>query len=187
MGASADQFHDGWMRSPGHRANILDPVADSVGVAVVEGSVDLYAVEDFAHAVRVLSIEEQEKRVGELLTARGLRLLKIGDDARKSCELDRDYVGNSKAKYIAHYETPDISRFPGNIEKEIQSPATSLRQWAPAPGKGPRGLRASASSCCSIDAEGAQKRRKISGSRKSTIDETSKAVRWPNLATIDLR
>jgi hypothetical protein len=50
-----------------------------------------------------------------------LKLINIGSDARKSCELEQDYVGNSKAKYIAHYETPNISQLPGNLEKEIQS------------------------------------------------------------------
>lgn len=121
MADSADKFHDGWMHSPGHRANILDQVADSVGIAVVEGEGELYAVEDFARAVVVLSIAEQEKRVGEILAARGLRLFSIGSDARKSCELDRGYVGNSKATYIAHYETPDISQLPETLEKEIRS------------------------------------------------------------------
>ena len=62
-GWSAEKFHDGWMHSPGHRANILDDAVDSIGIAVVEGEVDLYAVEDFARAVTVLSLEEQEKRV----------------------------------------------------------------------------------------------------------------------------
>jgi len=119
VAVSADKFHDGWMSSPGHRANILDADSDSVGIAVVEGE-ELYAVEDFSRAVVVLSIEEQEKRVGELLLSRGLHLLNLGNDARKSCELDRDYLGNSKPKYIAHYETPDLSQLPETVEKEIQ-------------------------------------------------------------------
>ena len=121
MAVSAEKFHDGWMHSPGHRANILDAESDSVGIAVVEGNEELYAVEDFSRAVVMLSIEEQEKRVGELLTSRGLRLLDLGNDVRKSCELDRDYVGNSKPRYVAHYETPDISQLPETVEKEIQS------------------------------------------------------------------
>lgn len=121
MGASAEKFHAGWMNSPGHRANILDNDVDSIGIAVVEGEVDLYAVEDFAHAVALLSIDEQEKRVGEVLAARGLRLINIGSDARKSCELDQDYVGNSKARYVAHYQTPTIAQLPRTVEKEIQS------------------------------------------------------------------
>ena len=121
MAAYADRFHEGWMHSPGHRANILDAGSDSVGIAVVEGGEQLFAVEDFARVVTLLSIEEQEKQIGKLLAARGLRLLKIGDDARKSCELDREYAGSSKPKYIAHYETPNISELPEGLEKELQS------------------------------------------------------------------
>src|SRR4029077_266044 len=74
MAVDSDKFHGGLMNSPGHRANILDADSDSIRIAVVEGEVELYAVEDFAHAVAVLSIEEQEKRVGGILVARGLNL-----------------------------------------------------------------------------------------------------------------
>ena len=140
MGASADKFHDGWMHSPGHRANILDDAVDSIGIGVVEGEAQLYAVEDFAHAVVVLSIGEQEKRVGETLLARGLNLINIGSDARKSCELDRGYVGNSKAKYIAHYETPNISQLPGTLEKEIQSRRFKSAAVGACPQKGALGF-----------------------------------------------
>jgi hypothetical protein len=121
MGASADKFHDGWMHSPGHRANILDAVSDSVGIAVVEGGEQVFAVEDFARVVTLLPIEQQEKRVGKLIAARGLRLLNIGDDARKNCDLDRDYAGRDKPRYVAHYETPDISQLPEGLKKELQS------------------------------------------------------------------
>jgi hypothetical protein len=120
MAAYADRFHDGWMHSPGHRANILIPLTIPSGSAVVRAAA-VFAVEDFARVVTLLSIEEQEKRIGQLLAARGLRLLKIGDDARKSCELDRDYAGSNKPKYIAHYETPHISELPEGLEKELQS------------------------------------------------------------------
>jgi len=121
MAAYADRFHDGWMHSPGHRANILDAAIDSIGIAVVDGGEQLFAVEDFARVVTLLSIEEQEKRIGKLVSAHGLRLLKIGDDARKSCELDREYAGSSEPRYIAHYETPNISQLPEGLEKELQS------------------------------------------------------------------
>lgn len=140
MADSADKFHDGWMHSPGHRANILDQVADSVGIAVIEGEGELYAVEDFARAVTVLSTEEQEKRVGEILAARGLRLISIGSDARKSCEMDRDFVGNSKTKYVAHYETPYISQLPETLEKEIQSHRFKSAAVGACPSKEPSGF-----------------------------------------------
>jgi hypothetical protein len=121
MAADASKFHEGWMHSPGHRANILDAGSDSVGIGVAESGEQLFAVEDFARVVTPLSIEEQEKRIGKLIAARGLRLLQIGDHARKSCELDREYAGNSKPRYIAHYETPDISQLPEGLNKELQS------------------------------------------------------------------
>jgi hypothetical protein len=38
------------MNSPPHRANILDPELDSLGVAVVERNGELFAVQDFALA-----------------------------------------------------------------------------------------------------------------------------------------
>jgi len=120
-GADESKFHDGWMNSPGHRANILDARVDSIGIAVVEGGELLFAVENFAQAVPVLSIQEQEKQVGALLVARGLRLLKIENDARESCKLDRDLVGSGKPRYIAHYETPDILSLPESLEREIRS------------------------------------------------------------------
>ena len=123
IGTAVDayKFHDGWMQSPGHRANILDAAADSVGIAVVQSDGELYAVEDFARAVAVLSIEEQEKRVSEILADRGLHLMDIGKDARRSCELEHDYAGNSKPRYFVHYQTADISQLPETLEKEIRS------------------------------------------------------------------
>ncbi len=80
MAASADKFHDGWMHSPGHRANILDANSDSVGIAVIEGSEELYAVEDFSRAVVVLSMEEQEQVHHSL---RNTRPLAIAGNRRK--------------------------------------------------------------------------------------------------------
>ena len=121
MAVYASGFHEGWMHSPGHRANILDAGIDSVGIAVVEGGEQLFAVEDFALAVPLLSIEEQKKRVGELLAAHRLRLIEIGSDAQKSCELESDYAGDNQPHYIAHYETPDISQLPESLQKELRS------------------------------------------------------------------
>ena len=121
MGVDDNEFHDGWMRSPGHRANILDVHIDSIGIAVVDDGAHLFAVEDFAEAVPPLSIEEQERQVGILLAERGLRLVKIGRDAEESCKLDHDFAGRSKPRYIAHYEPPNITKLPENLEREIQS------------------------------------------------------------------
>ena len=50
QGPSAAALHQLWMNSPPHRANILDPELDSLGVAIVERGGQLFAVQDFALA-----------------------------------------------------------------------------------------------------------------------------------------
>lgn len=120
-GEDPSKFHGGWMHSAEHRANILDSKVDSIGIAVVQGIGRSFAVEDFARAVKSLSLDEQEMQVEQLIAARGLRLRRIGVDARKSCELERDYAGRTTPVYVEHYETPDISQLPENVEQEIRS------------------------------------------------------------------
>jgi uncharacterized protein YkwD len=50
QGPSAAVVHKEWMNSPPHRANLLDPELDSIGVAVVERNGQLFAVQDFSQA-----------------------------------------------------------------------------------------------------------------------------------------
>ncbi len=51
IAATPDEIHFEWMKSPGHRANILDPDLTAVGIAVMPGNNDLYAVQDFSQAI----------------------------------------------------------------------------------------------------------------------------------------
>ncbi len=124
MAEFASAFHEGWMHSPGHRANILDPRIDSIGIAVVDGEERLFAVEDFALAVEPLSLEEQEKRIGSLLAARGLHLLNIGDADKKNCDAkaNKQLVGSRRPGYVSEYETTNISEWPEEVEKELHLP-----------------------------------------------------------------
>jgi len=50
QGPSPEFMHAQFMKSPPHRANILDRDMDSVGVGVVERGGQLFAVEDFSQA-----------------------------------------------------------------------------------------------------------------------------------------
>jgi hypothetical protein len=120
-GVDAGLFHNGWMGSPGHRANILDPDVDSVGIAVIlsEDNGEFFAVEDFGQSVKALSVETQEKQVATLLAARGLRLVNIGNDARNTCKLADGHVGKRRPRYVAHFETPDLSRLPERLEEAL--------------------------------------------------------------------
>jgi hypothetical protein len=120
-GPSAQVIHREWMNSPPHRANLLDPQLDSLGVAVVEGNGVLFAVEDFSLEIGKLSVEEQEGIVNAKLRARGLHLLDYTGDARRSCLLDNGYVGSHVPSFVLHYATPDLETLPDLLEKRIQT------------------------------------------------------------------
>ncbi len=50
QGTSAEGIQEEFLKSPHHRANILDSDMDSIGVGVVERGGQLFAVEDFSKA-----------------------------------------------------------------------------------------------------------------------------------------
>lgn len=49
-GTSADDIHQQFMKSPNHRANILDSDMDTVGIGVAQAQGKWFAVEDFCKA-----------------------------------------------------------------------------------------------------------------------------------------
>ncbi len=120
-GPSAESIHGQWMNSPPHRANLLDPELDSLGVAVAERDGTLFAVEDFALEGEKLSLAEQEGIVNAKLHSRGLRLLSYTGDARRSCALDNGYAGSHAPSFVLHYATPDLQSLPDMLEQRIRS------------------------------------------------------------------
>ena len=120
-GPSAESIHRQWMNSPPHRANLLDPQLDTVGIAVELRGGTLFAVEDFSLAVSALTLTEQEGIVGDEIRKRGLRLLDIGPDARRSCLLDNGYAGKHTPSFILHFATSDLQNLPGMLDQRIQT------------------------------------------------------------------
>lgn len=49
-GMSVNDLHEQFMKSPNHRANILDSDMDTIGIGVVESGGKWFAVEDFCKA-----------------------------------------------------------------------------------------------------------------------------------------
>jgi hypothetical protein len=120
-GPSAQSIHQQWMHSPPHRANLLDRQLDSVGIAVTVRDGTLFAVEDFSLAVSSMSIRDQEKTVEEQLQKRGLRLLDLIEDARRSCVLDNGYAGSREPSFVVHYAAPDLRTLPDLLDMRIQT------------------------------------------------------------------
>jgi len=115
FGPTPPAIHDGWMHSPGHRANLLNPEVDRVGIAVVAGRDALYAVADYARDEPVLSLAQVEAGYANMLRAKGLIVLQQTTDARKYCEQDdgvRGAVSSSSPTFMMRWEDADLSRLP---------------------------------------------------------------------------
>jgi uncharacterized protein YkwD len=118
-GNSVIGLHSQWMDSPPHRANLLDRDVNAVGIAVAQSGGLLFAVEDFAAVVPLLSLDTQEMQVGAQLAARGFRLVNATLDARKTCDTDRGWSGQRPAS-VLRYETSDLSRLPGDVDQKLR-------------------------------------------------------------------
>ena len=119
--SNAAQIHDLWMASAGHRANLLDPNVDSVGIAVVQKGRQLYAVEDFARTVAQLSIAQQEAKIGEMLVAAGLRLDAGNADARQTCTMSSGYVGSRQPGFVMRFSANSLDRLPEQLSSRLGS------------------------------------------------------------------
>jgi uncharacterized protein YkwD len=122
VGGSPGTIHDGWMNSPGHRKNILEPRVTAVGIAAVRGNNGLFAVEDFSRAYVKLTLEQQEKLVGALLAAKGFFVDRSADMARKACD------GTPGTVFVQSYSlmrfaAPDLNELPPEVEKKLHEEA----------------------------------------------------------------
>lgn len=114
-------IHDLWMNSAGHRANLLDPHVNAVGIAVVQSHGQLYAVEDFAQTVTQISLDEQESTVGQLLTKSGLRASTGSEDARQTCNQASGFVGKRRPWFVMRYTSSDLHRLPAELTARLQT------------------------------------------------------------------
>jgi Cysteine-rich secretory protein family len=120
-GPNTLDIHDGWMNSPPHRASLLDQNLDAVGIGVAERRGVLFAVQDFSHTIANISLAEQEKRVGQALKSRGLKLLVNADDARKACS-GKDYMHEThQAMSTVEYTTADLAQLPPILEAKLKN------------------------------------------------------------------
>ncbi len=118
-------IHNMWMHSEGHRANLLDPDVNVVGIAVVTREHQVYAVEDFASTVDSLSINEQETAVTNLLSTTGLNVAKNGPDvlanARQTCSMSSGYAGARQPWFIMRYTASRLDQLPPQIKSRLTS------------------------------------------------------------------
>jgi hypothetical protein len=115
---TAGQINDEWMNSPAHRANLLDPRVNTVGIAIVQHRGELYAVEDFARVVPSMSRPQQEEQVASQLARKGIR-------TRTANALAESYCGgtpsgtNPLPALVVRYSTVDLSQLPAKVAQGI--------------------------------------------------------------------
>jgi len=114
-------IHDLWMHSPGHRANLLDPNVDSIGIAIVTRNNELYAVEDFASTVQTLSLNQQERTVAGVLEKSGMKVAETTEDARQTCTMSTGYVGSRQPWFIMRYTASTLNEIPSQLKTRLSS------------------------------------------------------------------
>lgn len=121
LSGSASSIHEQWMHSAGHRANILDANMTELGVGVVKVGGGMYAVEDFAHGMEMVPLDEQEQRVERMVAARGLVIARYKEEARRICDGGRAARGEKQPRFTMRYTTHDLSMLPSQLTRAVAS------------------------------------------------------------------
>jgi hypothetical protein len=119
LAPSAEALEKEWMNSAPHRANILDPRMNAIGIGVVKRGGNYYAVEDFADGVAELGPQQVELKIGQLLQQRGLQPAGFTQDARQTCEMEHGSAGGSAPRFIMRWEGSDLTHLPDVLEQKI--------------------------------------------------------------------
>lgn len=122
--ATPDAIHDAWMQSPGHRANLLNPRVDRVGVAVVTSREGLYVVADYARAVPMLTRAQVESTVTALVRVSGVEILPDASLARAACATDSGLphpVSGPRPHFIMRWQDADLSQLPEDLTDRLAS------------------------------------------------------------------
>ncbi len=119
LAPSPEALEKEWMNSAPHRANILNPSMNTIGVGLVKRGGNYYAVVDFADGIAELGPEQIEQKIGTLLRQRGLQLAGMAQDARQTCEMEHGSAGGSAPRFVMRWEGTDLSRLPDVLEQKI--------------------------------------------------------------------
>jgi len=120
-------IHDMWMKSEGHRENLLDPNVNVAGISVVVRDQQFYVVEDFASTVESLSFDQQESTVVNLLAASGIETANketVGtttEAARQTCAMSTGYAGSRKPWFVMRYTASTLSELPSQLKTRLST------------------------------------------------------------------
>ena len=116
-GTDVPLIHQTWMKSPSHRANILDPNLNAVGISVTENHGLFSAVEDFSRSATVQSFDSLEKQVAQILLEHGIAPAESNADAHQTCTMQSGAAGSPKL--VVQWDGPDPTLLPDALLRAI--------------------------------------------------------------------
>jgi hypothetical protein len=124
LSTSSTNLHQGWMNSPEHRQNLLNPSVDHIGIAVVRVRGVFYAAADFARMVPAIDRDHVEAAIGSLLRARALKIDENHREAREACPMDRGLpaaTSGNQPQFVMRWQNSDLSKLPPALEARLKS------------------------------------------------------------------
>jgi len=125
FGPDTATIHDSWMRSRGHRENLMNPEVDRVGIAVVASRGELYAVADYARSVQTLSAAQIEARIAALIRVSGVGVLADPTLARAACAMDHGLpasrANGPQPMFVMRWQGADLSTLPQPLVERLSS------------------------------------------------------------------
>lgn len=122
VGSQPARIHQGWLDSPGHRANLLNPTVNHVGIAIVAAQGVIFAVADYSTAVPVLTQTQVESTFAALLRAKSLQVTGETTEARSYCA-SSDAAGfafhNNSPGFLMRWQNPDITHLPQQLLDQL--------------------------------------------------------------------
>jgi uncharacterized protein YkwD len=109
--------HDEWMQSPGHRANILDPDVDSVGIALVQRDGRFYAVQDFSRGVASLDLTQEAQQIAKLLSVKGVPADATQSAARQACS--GKWSASVQPAFTMRWTSTDLTQLPERLNQQL--------------------------------------------------------------------
>ncbi len=126
VGQSAAQIHDLWMHSEEHRANLLNPAIDRIGVALVATRGVLYAVADYSQSVPTLTRLQVEQQVASLTAAQGVKTSTAEPQiaqARQACDQSNGIPSDpaNQPLFVMRWQSASLDRLPQALAQRIHS------------------------------------------------------------------
>lgn len=121
VGPYAASIQQGWMNSPTHRANLLNPNVNRVGIAVVSRGGVLFAVADFARIESVMTQAQVESGFASMLRGKGLSIQRDSAQVRSYCASPGRTIATDPPDFAIRWQGPDLTQMPPDLATRVAS------------------------------------------------------------------